>query len=566
MKKKILPVLIAIALIVVIGAVAFGAQIIDRFSYSKEHYDMTVYFENSSESDAAIILRDDFMEERAYVYDDMYYVDMEFLHTYINEDFYVDEVENKLIYVLPEDVVITDIGSYDYYSQYGTENGTFSYQPCRTEGDTLIVALDYALKFSNFEYKTFGEPKRVQIMNSWPETKIASVKKDTAVRHRGGIKEEILKDLKAGDKVTIIESMEEWSKVITDDAIIGYVENKRLNDPIAELPIPVDNFNPDYTSLVRDHKINMGWHAVAGIGGNDTLEEVVRNTKSLNVIAPTWFILSDNVGGFTSYASSSYVSRAHNMGLEVWAVLNNVDSTAGVDMDVLLSAYTNRQNLIKSLMDAVLDNGIDGINVDIEMLPTSAGKDFAQFIRELSVECRKAGIVLSVDNYVPIGNTNYYDRRTQGKVADYVVIMGYDEHYAGSEEAGSVASIGYTETGIVNTLDEVPAEKIINGIPFYTRLWTIEGTELSSTAMEMSSINDWVANHNMQLTWDEVTCQNYGELTSGSKTYKVWMEDAESIQVKLNVMNNYGIGGVAEWRLGYETSDVWDVISDYVNK
>ena len=566
MKKKIIPVLIAIALIVVVGVVGFGAQILDRFSYSKEHYDMTVYFENSSESDAAIILGHSFMEERAYFYDDMYYVDIDFLHTYLNDDFYVDEVEDKLIYVLPEDVIITDIGSYDYYSQYGSEEASFSYQLCRVEKDTLIVALDYVSKFSNFEYQTFGDPKRVQIINSWPEVSVASVKKDTAVRHRGGIKEEILKDLKAGDKVTVIESMEEWSKVITDDAIIGYVENKRLNDAIAELPIPVDNFNPQYTSQVRDHKINMGWHAVAGIGGNDTLEEVVRNTKGLNVIAPTWFILSDNQGGFTSYASASYVTRAHNMGLEVWAVLNNVDSTAGVDMDELLSAYGNRQNLVSSLMKEVLTNGIDGINVDIEMLPTSAGRDFAEFIRELSVECRKNGIVLSVDNYVPIGNTNYYDRKTQGKVADYVVIMGYDEHYAGSAEAGSVASIGYTETGIVNTLDEVPAEKIINGIPFYTRLWTIEGTNLSSTAMDMPSINEWVANHNMTLTWDEATCQNYGELTSGTKTYKLWMEDAESIQVKLNVMNNYGIGGVAEWRLGYETPDIWNVISEYMAK
>lgn len=568
MKKKVLPVLIAIVLIIIIGVVAFVPMVIDRYSYSKEKYDMTVYFENKSEHDIAIILGNDFMSERAYLYDGTYYVDLDFVHEYLNDRFFYDKEEQMLIYTLPTDIITVSVGDSIKNEIYSNNSENLGYVICKTEEDKLLVALDYVKKYTNFDYVSFTNPGRIQMNTSWPEIKMATVKKATAIRHRGGVKEEILKELEPGDKVTVIEQMEEWSKVKSDDAIIGFVENKRLNTPISELPIPITDYNePEYTNLCKDYKINMGWHAVAGEGGNDTLESVVSKTKGLNVISPTWFGLNDSNGNYDNFSSASYVKRAHDMGLEVWPTFNNTEHSANVDTSVIFASYTKRASLISRLMNDILSVGIDGINVDIEMLATSAGPDFSEFIRELSVSCRLNGIVLSIDNYVPIGNTGYYDRKTQGEVADYVVIMGYDEHYAGSAEAGSVASIGYVETGLANTMEEVPPSKVINGIPFYTRIWESKGPDVSSKAYDMMSANEWVRNHNVELNWDEKTCQNYGEYTSADGTLnQVWMEDAESIRVKLNVMDNYQAAGVAQWRLGYETPDIWDEIELYLNR
>ena len=217
-------------------------------------------------------------------------------------------------------------------------------------------------------------------------------------------------------------------------------------------------------------------------------------------------------------------------------------------------------------MNDLITYGIDGINVDFEQLSMDCGEHFVEFIRELSAACRKNGKVLSVDNYVPRDFNDYYDRKEQGIVADYVIVMGYDEHYAGSKEAGSVASIDYVEDGIAQTVKEVPAEKVINAIPFYTRIWETTGDGISSQAVDMVTAEQFISNHGITAEWDETTCQNYGEYTSGDSRYQVWLEDADSIKVKLNVMENYGIGGVAEWRLGFEKPEIWGVIGEYLDK
>lgn len=563
--KKVIPVLIAIVLIIVIGVASFGAKIIDKYSYSKERADLDSYFGMSGAGDTAIVLQDEIIEERARNYDGVYYLDITTVHKYLNDRFYEDKTEGLLLYTLPDDIVRTVIGSGEI--TVGQNMETMGYIPARYEGDTLYIALDYVKRYTNFSYEGFAEPDRVQIYTQWDETQVAEIKKDTSVRVLGGIKSEILKDVDAGEKVRVLEQMETWSKVKTEDSIIGYVENKRLSGIRAELPIPVTDYEePEYTGLTRDYKINLGWHVVAGAVGNDTLKEVTAEAKGLNVISPTWFKICDNEGGFTSFASQSYVDQAHDMGLEVWALVENIEYKESIDMYAILSSTSTRTALINGLMTEVLAYGIDGINVDFEQISMDCGEHYIQFIRELSVSCRENGIVLSIDNYVPTGYTDHYDRAEQGVVADYVIIMGYDEHYAGSSEAGSVASIDFVEEGIARTVAEVPAEKVINAVPFYTRIWETTKTEISSQAVGMEMAEEYVANHNIQVEWDAETCQNYGEYTSGDSLYQVWLEDEKSIEVKLNIMQKYGIGGVASWRLGFEKPEIWDKIETYLNQ
>ncbi|MCI9326527.1 MAG: SH3 domain-containing protein [Lachnospiraceae bacterium] len=565
MKKKLIPVLIAIVLIIVIGGVSVGAALFERYSYSKERADLSAYFQMNGESDVAIILQDELIEERARLFDNAYYLDLTTVHKYFNDRFYEDKGEGLLLYTLPDDIVRTVIGSSEVSGKSGTEE--LPYVPARYEGDVLYLAIDFVKNYANFSYEGFGEPNRLQIYTQWNERAVAEINKDTAVRVLGGVKSEILKDMTAGDKVIILEEMESWSKVKTGDSIIGYVENKRLENTAAESPIPVTDYvEPEYTNITRDHKINLGWHVIGGPAGNDTLSEAVANTKGLNVISPTWFKLNDSEGGFVSFASQDYVDKAHGMGLEVWALVENIEYADSIDMYALLSSTTKRARLIDSLVSTALDYNIDGINVDFEQISTDCGEHYIEFIRELSIPCRANGIVLSVDNYVPTGYTDHYDRGEQGVVADYVIIMGYDEHYSGSDQAGSVASINFVEEGIERTVEQVPAHKVINAVPFYTRIWETKGAELGSQAVGMAAAEEYVSAHNIALEWDEETCQNYGEYTEGGSLFQVWLEDERSIEVKLNIMEKYQIGGVAGWRLGFEKPEIWDVIGVYLNR
>ena len=565
MKKKIIPIVIAVVLIIVIAGISVGKVFLEKYSYSKERADLDEYFHMSGEADVAIVLQDELIEERAKLFDGFYYLDISTVHKYFNDRFYEDKGEGLLLYTVPDDIIRTVIGSSEITDKNGTRN--FSCVPARYQGETLYIAIDYVKQYANFSYESFQAPDRLQIYTQWKERQVAEVKKDTAVRILGGVKSEILKEVVAGDKVVVLEQMETWSKVKTSDAVIGYVENKRLGESRAEIPIPVTDYTePEYTSVTRNYKINLGWHVVAGIAGNDTLDAVTANTKNLNVISPTWFKLNSSQGDFISFASQDYVNKAHNMGMEVWALVENIEYKDSIDMYTLLSSTTTRAKLIDGLMNQVLTYGIDGINVDFEQISMDCGEHYIEFIRELSIPCRANGIVLSVDNYVPSGYTDHYNRKEQGVVADYVIIMGYDEHYAGSPEAGSVASINFVEEGIAKTVDQVPAEKVINAVPFYTRIWETKDGQLSSQAVGMDMAEDYVSLHNMPVEWDEETCQNYAENTEGGSLFQVLLEDERSIEVKLNIMEKYQIGGVASWRLGFEKPEIWNVIEAYLNR
>ncbi len=567
--KKVIPVIVAVVLIILIGAVGFGAKLLEKYSYSKERADLTEYFGNAGENDVPIILQDEQIEARAKIFDNICYFDLATVHRYFNDRFYEDKSENSLLYTTPDMVYVNVIGTgtvTGYDADFMESDESYDYTISRYEGETLYIAADYVKKYANFSYELFTEPNHMQIYTAWDKRQVASVTKDTQVRYQGGIKSDILTDVSAGDKVIILEEMETWTKVKTQDSIIGYVENKKLEEKTEEEPVPVTDYvEPEYKANTRDYKINLGWHVIGGTGGNDTLDETVARTKGLNVISPTWFTLTGNEGGFSSFATADYVDRAHGMGLEVWALVGNVDSV-DVDLYTVLGKTSNRRHLILQLFAAVREYNLDGLNIDFENVSLDAGEPFIQFIRELSIPCRKYGIVLSVDNYVPMNHTDHYDRAEQGVVADYVIIMGYDEHYNGSDEAGSVASINFVEKGIENTVTDVPKEKVINALPFYTRIWETGADGVSSQAVGMEMAQTYVADHGIATRWDEVTCQNYGEFQDGDRLCQVWLEDAESIKVKLNIMEKYEIAGVAAWRLGFETADIWDVIEEYMNQ
>lgn len=562
--KKLIPVFVAIVLILIVAGISFGTRLREKYSYSQERADLAEYFGVTGD-EAAIILQDEMIEDKAKVgADGTFYLTYDTVSDYfIYTRLYVNEEENSIRYVLPDRIISYTIGESNYMD--GDSENVCEYQIAFYEGDTLYIAVDFIRLFTIFDYETFREPNHIQIYTEYGSRQRAEINKDTQLRYQGGVKSEILKDVAEGEKVIVLEQMENWSKVKTSDAYIGYVENKRLGEIVAETPGFLNNSSMygelEFTGISKGYKISLGWHQVSGQGGNGTLAQAVENTKGLTTISPTWFHLTGNEGAIVSYASQSYVDAAHDMGLEVWALAD--DFTEEVDRYAIFSSSEKRARLIQNLMKEVLAYGIDGLNIDFEKIDEATGKHFVEFIRELSVECRKNGVVLSVDNYPPSGGAIWYNRREQGTYADYVIVMGYDEHWGSGGKAGSVSSIDYVEQGIADTLEYVPAEKLINGVPFYTRIWKTTGTDVIGESVGMQTAADFIADNSIQTQWREEECQYYGEIQKGDTFYQVWLENYDSLKVKLDVMKTYDLAGVAAWKLGLETPDVWDLIAEY---
>ena len=550
-----------------------------KYGPTKETYDLNKYFGITAKSQMGVTINNDVLDAQALTDSGNAYLSYDFVQEYISDRFYWDSNENILLYTLPKDMVKVTADSKDY-SVSDTVNSE-DYTIVKTEGDTTYIALDFLQKYANFDYKVYKNPARVVITSKFGKCQTAKVKKDTQVRTLGGVKSPVLEEVKKGDKLTVLEDVSDWKKVCTQSGIVGYIQKSKLND-IQQETTSREFEEPDYTGIQKDYKINLVWHQVTSEEANAGIEDALADTKGLNTISPTWFSVADNSGNLNSIASADYVNYAHQRGIEVWALLDNFDQN--VDDMELLSHTSSRENLENQLVNAALQNGIDGINVDFEQIPTDVGEHYIQFIRELSVKCRTNNLVLSVDNYVPKGYNTHYHREEQGIMADYVIIMGYDEHFAGSYEAGSVASYDYVKEGIEETLRDVPAAKVINAVPFYTRLWNEtpkteeelaegQGTEaanypmnVTSEALGMEEAAQRVSEAGATATWDDTVKQNYAEWTGDDgSTYKIWLEDASSLEVKLGLMKDNKLAGTAAWKLGFETSDIWDLIQRYVN-
>lgn len=583
----------ALLIILVVGAIV-AAFLWKRYSPSKEKYDLKKYYGIENEGQLAITIDDQVVEPHGNIADGKAYIQYDVVRKYINSRFYWDPNENVLLYTLPNDTVTVEVGSKDY--NVSKEKKSEDYVILRTEGSTAYIALDFIQQYTNIEYELYNEPSRVMIVSDWGETTVASVKRNTQVRYQGGVKSPILTEVKKKDEVTVIESEQNWKKVRTKDGLIGYIKNSSLKKEETK-KISRAFEEQKFTNISKDYTINMAWHNVTNTDANNSVLQRIAESKGLTTIAPTWFHVKDTDGNMDSIASADYVNYAHQAGIEVWAAIRDFDGgiNSYEESYEMLRYTSKRETLINQLISEALRVGVDGINVDFEKISEECGEHYIQFIRELSVRCRQNGIVLSIDNYVPKGYNMQYDRKEQGIVADYVVIMGYDEHYAGSPVAGPVSSYNFVKEGIEETIKQVPASKVISGIPFFTRLWEerpktaeelaaesgsedgenkdeaagSEGADssisVSSEAYDMETAKNKITEAGVELTWDEDAQQNYATWTVGDATYKMWLEDEQSIEPKLKLMKEHKLAGTAAWALGQERAEVWTLIQKYTN-
>ena len=534
-----------LAVVLVAGVCAF---LILKYMPTSKTADLDIYYGAPAEGEAAIILGSEIMEDRAKVSGEDIYLPLDFVNRYLNKAYYLDEDNHEILYATP-----SSLTRQACESQPGRE-------VWETEGEVWL-RLDYVRLHTDLDAAVFQEPARIAIQKDFTDLTMVRTMAKGKIRLLGGIKSRVLTTVESGTDLLLLDELDDWSHVATWDGYIGYIEKKKLN-PSSTVTLDRTFSDEKYGYLKLKAPVNLVWHNITVQEANENFLSDTASMTGVNVVSPTWFAVQDEYGSFTDLSSTRYVQDAHSKGIQVWGLVDNF--APGFSSFDLLSHTSSRQTLISSLIDAALRVGIDGINIDFESLQEETIPHFLEFLRELSIETHKNGLVLSVDSPVPENYTVYYDRKEQAKPVDYLIMMGYDEHYYGSEEAGSVASLPWVEQGIIDTLKEVPAGRTILGVPFYTRLWWTQAGTLYTSALGMREAAATVAAADATNYWNTELLQNVAYWEQDDIQYQIWLEDEESMAQRMNIVEKYGLGGVAAWRLGFEVPEIWNVISDHL--
>ena len=557
-KKKAAPVLVVLILIVLVGAAGVGSFLINRYKPGTEYMAGNEYFNLTDENSVALIQNGELLEEQAVLIGGEPYAAYTYVESQLNSCFYWDEETKGILLttsggvqtLLPGDAAVAK-----------TPGG----QPAvQQESDGKVyISLDVVKEYTDLDYAYYSDPNRVVIRNEWDGVEQATVQSDTAqVRQKGGIKSLILADVQKGDTLLYLENLDNWCKVMTADGYTGYIQTEDISEPEA---IEARTAKKDsYERITRDHKINLVWHQSTSTESNDAMAEMTAEMTGVNVISPTWFSVTDETGTISSLASADYVKLAHEAGREVWGLIDNFNEAFDETTDLAYASVRSR--IIEQLLAEAASCGMDGINVDFENLKEAGIPHYLQFLRELTSAAHAQNLVVSVDTPVPQAYTMYYQRGEQARFVDYMIVMAYDEHFAGSEEAGSVSSLPFVQQAVEEMTRVMPADQVICGIPFYTRVWTEKfgQSAITSEVLSMDGAKNYAKENQMTETWDASLGQNVATVETSDARYTIWMEDEQSMEEKLKVIQSADLAGVAEWKLGFECADVWSLISKYI--
>ena len=574
-KKQILPILIIVGLIVLVLLFIVGSKLIEKYTPTKEHKELTEYYGIIEDSQVAITLNNTVLENYGVMLDGHVYLDYKFVHDVLNSRFYWDANENILLYTTSSDVISAKADETSY--NIGKSSTDYGRPIVKATADSAWVDMEFVKTYSDFTYTVYESPSRVVITNEWKEITISTLKGNTEIRFKGGIKSPILADVKKGDVLTILETDEKWTKVCTEDGITGYVRSNKVKN--TEKKTLTSEYKPEtFHHIKKEQTINFLWHPVYSTAANNEISSIISTAKGLDVVSPSWFKLKDNKGNISSFASLDYVNYCHNHDVEVWGMVKNMDlDSIDIDINYILTHTTTRQNLVNQIVSKALQYNLDGINIDFEQLSESKiGDAYIQFLRELSIKCENNDILLSTAVYTPAAYNSVYKYGEQTDFVDYICLMAYDQHYGQASGEGSVAALDWVEEGVKNTLSEgVPAEQLILGVPFYTKLWKLTPTSNDSAVdttyiigfenLGLTSAKKWMNNNITTPVWLEESGQYFGEVVKSGTTYKMWLEDETSIEKKLALMQEYKLAGAAFWSSDLDNSSVWDVIIKYIN-
>lgn len=556
-RKRIKGIIIAAAAagLVVIVAAMF---VIVRYTPTKEKMSGYKYFDIDKNTDKVLVMIDgESYPDTGINIDGRLYLPQEFIADNINVGFYYDKESDATLYSDTSYIYAFKKNQNDYSDDTG-KIYTMDYSVIRDVDGECFIAWDYVAERTDCEYQYAPEPDRLNVTLKSEAKQCVTAGKKAAVRYRGGIKSPVLEYVSKGDRLEYVDDIDEWIKVTTVSGYTGYVKKSEVSDTFEY--VREQKAVEEHNFLLKNEKITLAWFQVSGTAGNSSIDNNMSTISGVNVIAPTWYSVTDASGNMSSYASADFVSKMHQRGIDVWALVSDFDTN--VDFAQLYSSKAARTNMVNKLVGEAKSYGFDGINLDYENIKSAYAKDYLQFVRELSVACERNGIVLSTDNYKPEAYNRCYNLKEQSKFVDYVIVMAYDEHYAGTE-AGSVASLPFVKEAVEDTVQLVGKEHVIAGIPFYTRIWTTTDGNTTSRAVGMQAAIDQLNSDGQVALWNDDCGQYVASYTVGSSTRQIWFEEEKSIEAKMQVIQQENTAGIACWKLGLEKSTVWSVISQY---
>lgn len=424
---------------------------------------------------------------------------------------------------------------------------------------TIYLPFSEMEKVYNIDLNYIKDTNRVIIDSLDREFITVNSRKNLKVKYKDKKLSSTVEKIKKGDELVWISKEDnDWVKVRTKNGKIGYIKEK-------------DTANQIYVRQKMEEKnkvngkVNLVW---------DYYSEYVKapnregtSIDGVNVVSPAFFSLEkegkgnivENIGD----EGRAYIEWAKANKYQIWPIVSN-NSLKETTTEIMKSEEL-RENLIDNIVREAVQYELDGINIDFENMYSEDKDLFSKFIIELAPRLKDCGIILSVDVTAPDGSETWslcFDRNVIGDVADYIVFMAYDQYGISSKTPGTTAGYNWVETNINKFLnqEDVKKEKIILGIPLYTRMWKETDGKITSSVVNMNQIEENLPPESVVgRKWDDELKQYYVEYKMNNTVYRMWIEDEKSITEKLNLIKKYELAGAAFWEKDRETENVWQI-------
>lgn len=391
------------------------------------------------------------------------------------------------------------------------------------------------------------------------EVASADEKSDFAVIRSGmSIKKPLYRPLsKTGEQVDVYFIKGGWAKIRTADGIVGFIENRFLEAKVQNEEVVVDLVRKDSN---KPEIISLAWQYIHE--QTPPVEKFIEFPE-INVYSPTWFMVNDVSGKMENLADKSYIDKAHQLGAQVWPLLKNTFNDIEMTSAVLNNPEA-RDNIIRQILSYAQIYGFEGINLDFENIYLKDKDAYTQLIKELMPYAREMELLVSVDVGIPGGSDTYslcYDHAELSKHADFIMVMTYDQYWGSSKIAGSQAQLSWVRDMIELTLKYVDSDKLVMGLPFYTRIWREDDERAKNVITTgIDATLKLVKEKEATVVWDEESGQNYAFYQQEDGLYRMWIEDAQSLALKTNLVNEYGLKGIAAWQLSQSNAEAWEAI------
>lgn len=515
--------------------------------------------------DKPIFVKGELLDEGAAGSGEQLKLPLSVLQETIDPNIRYEKGTQSLILTTPEQVMHLQTGETE--AQLNNKQVQLRFAPEEKNG-MLYMPVQPLKELYGIDFHEDPNTGAVLLMKAGDTIQMGSVKgaadSKTPMRKGASKHEPILADMPGGTAVRVWNAEESWYFVQMDNGYAGYVPKSKITIGAKK---KIEAVTEEATPAQRSWKgkpVNLAWEAVYQKKPDPS---VIDQLSGVNVVSPTWFSIIDGQGNVRSNADTTYVTKAHAKGMEVWGLLNN-----SFDPEITTNAmatYETRLNTINQTLQFAKMYHLDGINLDFENVKTKDGENVSQFVRELKPLARAMGLIVSVDVTPKSGSemwSRFLDRRSLGETADFIVLMAYDEHWASSPTAGSVSSLPWTEAAVRKILDEdaVPPEKLILAVPLYTRIWSEEvkdgKTKISSKAVGMKTVNDILTEKKLKPKYLDDVKQNYVEYTEDGVLKKIWIEDQTSLKERVKLAKELNLGGVAAWTRSFGTEEAWNVL------